>query len=454
VILSPKNKAQYKVPFKKRKHLNFDAMVVRISTSIKLACTPTSGTTYHQHDIAMGALACMFFQSPSLLEFQRQLDDLQQKNNLFTLFNMTNIPEDSQLRERLDNMDSEIYRGIFNTLFEQMRRDKALEQYRLPIGESGLYYVPIDGSTYHSSSTISCDCCLTQKHTNGTTTYKHSVLQGAIVRPGIAQIIPLFPEAIKNTDGHEKQDCEQKAAKRFLEKLRQDHPRLPLLIGGDDLFSRTPIFDMLKAHDMHGIFTCKAGSHTHLYSLLDTLESWPWHSTEKMAGVKKPKKETRRYRWYNQLPLNSQPDAPLVNVIEYQILNELGNIVFKNVWVTNVAVDADNVTLLIEVGRSRWKIENECFNSLKNQGYHMEHNFGHGKKHLSFNMYLSILLAFFMHQILELTDAAYQACRKKFGSKKNLWNTIRTSINLFVFPQWYWLMDFILEPDGGQFKIS
>jgi hypothetical protein len=84
----------------------------------------------------------------------------------------------------------------------------------------------------------------------------------------------------------------------------------------------------------------------------------------------------------------------------------------------------------------------------------MAHNFGHGEKHLSFNMYLSILLAFFMHQILELTDEAYQACRKKFGSKKNLWNTIRTSINLFVFPQWYWLMDFILVPNGDQFKMS
>jgi hypothetical protein len=99
--------------------------------------------------------------------------------------------------------------------------------------------------------------------------------------------------------------------------------------------------------------------------------------------------------------------------------------------VTDIAVNAGNAALLIEVGRSRWKIENECFNSLKNQGYHMAHNFGHGEKHLSFNMYLSILLAFFMHQILELTDEAYQACRKKFGSKKNLWNTIRTSINLF-----------------------
>jgi hypothetical protein len=192
------------------------------------------------------------------------------------------------------------------------------------------------------------------------------------------------------------------------------------LIGGDDLFSRIPIFDMLKEHDMHGIFTCKAGSHTHLYGLLDALddEDWPWHSTEKMVGVKNPKKETRRYRWYNQVPLNAQSDAPLVNVIEYQIINALGKTTFKNVWVTDVAVNAGNVALLIDVGRSRWKIENECFNSLKNQGYHMEHNFGHGEKHLSFNMYLSILLAFFMHQILELTDEAYQACRKKFGAKK------------------------------------
>ena len=121
---------------------------------------------------------------------------------------------------------------------------------------------------------------------------------------------------------------------------------------------------------------------------------------------------------------------------------------------TDLDVNIDNVELLVKVGRSRWKIENECFNTLKNQGYQVEHNFGHGKKHLSFNMYLSVLLAFFMHQILELTDAAFRACRKKFGSKKQLWDTIRTAINLLVFPQWYWMMDFILNPDKGQFKIS
>ena len=205
----------------------------------------------------MGALACMFFQSPSLLQFQRHLDEPQNRNNLFTLFGMADIPQESQFRERFDEMDSELYRDIFNALFEQMRRDKALEPFKLPLTEQGVYYVPIDGTTYHSSKNISCDCYLTQEHQNGSVTYKHAVLQGAIVRPGIAQVIPLMPVAIKNTDGQQKQDCEQNAAKRFLEQLKNDHPRLPLLIGGDDLFSRTPIFDMLRQHGMHGIFTCK-----------------------------------------------------------------------------------------------------------------------------------------------------------------------------------------------------
>jgi hypothetical protein len=454
VILQPKNIANYQLPFRKRKHLNFDAMISRISDSAQQACAPATGNAYGQHDIVMGALACMFFQSPSLLQFQRHLDDPQNRNNLFTLFGMTALPQDSQFRVRLDEMDSETYRDIFNGLFEQMRRDKALESFKLPLTEQGIYYLPIDGTTYHSSQSVNCDCCLTQTHKNATVTYKHAVLQGAIVRPGMAQVIPLMPEAVRNSDGQIKQDCEQNAAKRFLERLKKDHPRLPLLIGGDDLFSRAPIFEILKRHEMHGIFTCKEGSHSHLYNVLDSRRHQPWHMIEETIGVKKKKTIQHQYRWYQQLPLNAQPDAPLVNVIEYQSVNEVGKIIFKNVWVTDLDVNINNVELLVNVGRSRWKIENECFNTLKNQGYQIEHNFGHGKQHLSFNMYLSVLLAFFMHQILELTDAAFRACRQKFGSKKQLWDTIRTAINLFIFPEWYWMMDFILNPDKEQFKIS
>ncbi|WP_198264664.1 hypothetical protein [sulfur-oxidizing endosymbiont of Gigantopelta aegis] len=102
---------------------------------------------------------------------------------------------------------------------------------------------------------------------------------------------------------------------------------------------------------------------------------------------------------------------------------------------------------MTQAGRCRWKIENECFNTLKNQGYHIEHNYGHGKKHLSFNMYLLTLLAFYFHQIFELTDGAYQACRKKFGSKKLMWEKFRGVITFFVMDSWEHLMDFLLYRD-------
>ena len=37
----------------------------------------------------------------------------------------------------------------------------------------------------------------------------------------------------------------------------------------------------------------------------------------------------------------------------------------------------------MRAGRSRWKVENETFNTLKNLGYNLEHNYGHGKQHLA-----------------------------------------------------------------------
>ena len=105
-----------------------------------------------------------------------------------------------------------------------------------------------------------------------------------------------------------------------------------------------------------------------------------------------------------------------------------------------------NVKELVKIGRCRWKIENETFNTLKNQGYHIEHNFGHGQKHLSFNFFLLNLLAFFMHQIFELTYAVYQELRKKFGSKKNLWDHLRTALYLIVFPDIDAYFEWILHP--------
>jgi hypothetical protein len=93
-------------------------------------------------------------------------------------------------------------------------------------------------------------------------------------------------------------------------------------------------------------------------------------------------------------------------------------VTYQNSWVTDITISEHNVVDLVKGGRARWKIENETFNTLKSQGYHIEHNYGHGRQNLSLNFFLLNLLAFFMHEIFQLTDRLYQACRRKASARK------------------------------------
>ncbi len=139
-----------------------------------------------------------------------------------------------------------------------------------------------------------------------------------------------------------------------------------------------------------------------------------------------------------------------MNFFRYRIIsigrNGKEKINYKCSCVTDLPVNAETVEIMVKGARKRWKIENECFNTLKNQGYCIEHNYGHGKENLCFNMYIFTLLAFYFHQIFELTDRIYQACRKKFGSKRHMWEKLRTAIGWFVFESWDLLLDFVLTP--------
>ena len=145
------------------------------------------------------------------------------------------------------------------------------------------------------------------------------------------------------------------------------------------------------------------------------------------------------------VPLNGNDDAPFVNYLEYSLIVN-GKRTYHNAWVTDIPLDETNIAELVRIGRCRWKIENEVFNTLKNQGYHIEHSYGHGEKHLSFNFFLLNLLAFFMHQIFELTDKLYQACRQKLGSKRNLWDHLRVSMRMLIFPDWETLLARVHTP--------
>jgi len=178
------------------------------------------------------------------------------------------------------------------------------------------------------------------------------------------------------------------------------------------------------------------------------LGSDPDKNLDPSLEITDDKGRIHRYRWKNAVPLHGQDKAVEVNFLEYQLINLKGKVTYRNSWVTDFTISQHNVIPLTQAGRCRWKIKNECFNTLKNQGYHIEHNYGHGKQHLSYNMYLLTLLAFYFHQIFELTDGAYQACRKKAGSKRYLWEVFRGTVRILVVDSWEELMDMYLHPDN------
>ena len=79
----------------------------------------------------MSGFACMHFQDPSLLQFQKRLQEEQHRNNLKTFFDVSIIPKETQMRELIDAVDSETFRHVFRDIYLRLQRGKHLEQYQL-----------------------------------------------------------------------------------------------------------------------------------------------------------------------------------------------------------------------------------------------------------------------------------------------------------------------------------
>lgn len=424
-----------------KKHLSFSSL--RKELSQLFAQIPdgrqAGKVDYSLHDCLMSALAMMFFQDPSLLSFQRRMQDNLQCSNLKTIFAVEAIPKDTSLRQSLDALPSKMLSAAFVALSHRLQRGKQLEAYRVL---NHRYLIGLDGSQYFCSENLHCPGCLTYKGAKGSLRYSHQILQAVMLHPHMRQVLPVFPEPVANTDGHRKQDCELNAAKRLLPKMRRAHPKLPMIITADGLYSKQPFIEALTAARMSFILVAKASDHKILFEWVNELDGLGQGGHLQLAD---DKGRRHHYRWVNQVPLNGERNADLVNFFEYWLQRDQ-KVTYHNSWVTDIAVSRDNVVELVQGGRARWKIENETFNTLKNQGYHIAHNFGHGRQHLSMNFFVLNLLAFFIHQILELCDRGYQYCRSKFSSRKEYWNNLRAAIRIMLFGDYEHLLRNLADP--------
>jgi len=246
-------------------------------------------------------------------------------------------------------------------------------------------------------------------------------------------VLPLAPEFIRLQDGSNKQDCETTASRRVIERIRAEHPQLPVIIVADSLYSCAPCIRQLRKHRFSFLLVAKPGDHKSLFADIEGMRRG--RMLERL--VRKDSKSRRYvYEWTNQIPLGADAKSPVVNFMALSIFDAQGKRTFTNSWVSDIEINKDNVEHLVRGARSRWKIENEGFNTLKNYGYHLEHNFGHGERYLSEAFFLLNLTAFFVHQILELVDELYQEARAGFSARIEFWNAIRATFRLFLFAEW------------------
>src|SRR5882672_10833407 len=394
-----------------RKHLSADALFRLVqSDCARLPDDRVGETEIALADALMSAFAMFSLKAPSLLAFDKE----RAEGNLHTIYGIERVPCDTHMREILDPVSPKVLSPVFKSIFRQLQRGKALEAMAFLDGH---YLLALDGTGYFSSTTIHCASCLHKVHRNGSVTYAHQMLGAAIIHPDMRAVIPLMPEPIGKHDGTDKNDCERNAAKRFVVTLRQDHPHLKFIVTEDSLSSNAPHIEMLQHHDLHYILGVKEGDHAFLFQQIQAAEHAGrvtyYERHDRAAGV------IHRFRFVNDVPLNASNVNVRVNFIEYW---EMGATKVQHFsWVTDLRVSKRNVFHLMRGGRARWKIENETFNTLKNQGYNFEHNYGHGAQNLSVVFAILMLLAFLVDQAQQLCCALFQAVWAKLGSKRLLW---------------------------------
>ena len=362
------------------------------------------------------------------------------------MFGVGRAPSDSGLRKRLDELDPRTIRGTFKGLFSELQRGRGLEGYEYIDGH---YLLSMDGTGFFSSGSVHCRNCCEKHHRDGSVSYYHHMLCGAIVHPEHKEVFAFAPEQILKTDGAVKNDCERNAAKRFITDLRREHPHLRLIVLEDGLASNGPHIRHLMNNNLRYILGAKPGDHAWLFEQIESNGDTEHVEVTDSDGVH------HSFRYLNNVSLNASHPGLKVNFLVYHETKpgskkKPGSRTTRFSWVTDIPLERNNLMKIMRGGRARWRIENETFNTLKNQSCNFEHNFGHGNKHLASVFGNLMLLAFLIDQIEMRCCGLFSAVLEKMGRLKYLREKVRSMFREFVLDGW----EFLYRAIAGDYKTA
>ena len=373
-------------------------------------------SSYALSDGLKSGFALYSLKSPSLLSFQKKTE--QERCNMSNIFDIGSIPSDNGLRKMLDSVSPSLLRQGFARLFDYTERTGVLK--RMQYWRNFLI-VSIDGVEHFCSKQVSCPQCLQRNHRDGSVSNYHSMLSAAVVSPEHREVFPLDHEPMVRQDGDTKNDCERKAIHRLLDNLQSVHPHHNFVITTDALQSCAPVVERFEGQPhLRYVMGVKSKGNAYLFEQFNDLVR------QKTAKTIKFKEDGESYliRYANGLSLNKSHVDVQTNMIYVEYTNEKGKkTVFS--WITNIKVTKGNVKKLMRIGRSRWKIENEVFNTLKNQGYQFDRNFGHGERLCTVMAYL-MMMAFWVDQLQQAGSKVFNQLVKELKTRVKLWEAVRS----------------------------
>ena len=422
-VMSAKSKKQY------RAEVTMDSEIKSLQTIFEQVKDKRAKNTSHKlSNILMSGYAMFALKHASLLSFEKQ--NQVESANLKTVFGIERVCSDVQLRSVLDNVDPQFIRGLFPKKFDLLRKSGILDDFTFKIGSLSYLIVSCDGVQHFSSNSVNCACCLSQTHKNGTVSYHHNMLCAALVHPEKREVFIMDVEPILQQDGHIKQDCERNAAKRLQENMSEAYKKYQkqylFLFVEDALYANAPHIENLELNHYHYILNVKPDGHKTLFKYIEGKRQRK--ELKKFSYSEKDGKNTilHEFEYVNNVLLCNSSPTTRVNFVHYtQTVTNDKNIVKKTTftWITNIKLSENKLVYIMKAARARWKIENETFNTLKNLGYHFEHNYGHGEQHLSTMFAYLMLLAFYIDQLVQSCCHIFQQIEANIITKIKLWET-------------------------------
>ena len=289
------------------------------------------------------------------------------RSNLEGVFEIEEIPSDTQRREILDGASTEPLRRVLPQTFEQRRRVGGTTRF-VTAGAGEKYSTTAwDGSEYFPSTKLQCPGCLRQQSAKGETHSSPLVVAATVTRAGSHEILPLEAEAVRNEAGQPAQAGALTAAKRWVKRRREEHRPLKLCLLGDDLYGHEPFILELRQLRRGFVLVAKPTAHAGLFERVAALERRGECVRGTWEAGPGSKRRSGEYRSATPVPL-TQAGQVRVNFVEVWDRAPAGTVLSPNSGVTEVAVTRAPGATIVGMGRSRWKSETAQFNVQKNHG--------------------------------------------------------------------------------------